>query len=400
MKLIFKKGCNLQKEMENSSPLRVAIVTTVPETLASILLGQPSYLATHFDVSLVTSPGPMVERVRQGEGLSIEIVRMERGINPFKDLISIWHMWRTLRRLRPDIVHSYTPKAGLVTMVSAWLCGVPVRVHTFTGLIFPTATGLKQQILIWVDRLICACATHVVPEGMGVQRDLESYSITRKPLKVIGYGNIAGVDTAHFSPEAAGVQSAAAELGARLKLVPQAMVFCFVGRLNKDKGITELCAAFDALPEQAHLLLVGGLDHSAPISNDLQERIKNNPRIHALGFMEDIRPVLRLASVLVLPSYREGFPNVVLQAGSMKLPVIATDINGCNEIIEPGFNGWLVPPRDAKALMVAMQEAMQTPLNSRKKMGESARSRVQQRFEQWQHWERMKLFYQGLLSDR
>ncbi|MFS4551560.1 glycosyltransferase family 4 protein [Comamonas resistens] len=386
--------------MGSDRRLKIVLVTTVPDTLASILIGQPNYLAKHFDVSLVTSPGSLVERVEQNEGLSVRTVPMERGINPFKDLISIWHMWRTLHRLRPDIVHSYTPKAGLVTMVSAWLCGVPVRVHTFTGLIFPTATGVKQKILIWVDRLICACATHVVPEGLGVQHDLESYRITGKPLKVIGHGNIAGVDTEHFSPEAVGVRAAAAELRARLKLEPQAMVFCFVGRLNKDKGVVELCAAFDALPEQAHLLLAGGLDHSAPISDDLQKKIKNHPRIHALGFMEDIRPALHLANVLVLPSYREGFPNVVLQAGSMALPVISTDINGCNEIIEPGFNGWLVPPRDAKALMVAMQEAMQTPSSSRKEMGTSARSRVQQWFEQRQHWERMKLFYQGLLSDR
>lgn len=394
----LKKGFDLRKDMDNSSPLRVAIVTTVPETLASILVGQPSYLAKHFEVSLVTSPGPMVERVSQGEGLSVDVVRMERGINPFKDLISIWQMWRLLRRKRPDIVHSYTPKAGLVTMVSARLCGVPVRVHTFTGLIFPTATGLKQNILIWVDRLICACATHVVPEGLGVQHDLESCRITRKPLNVIGYGNIAGVDTEYFNPGAAGVQAAAAELGTILKLEPHAMVFCFVGRLNKDKGIAELCAAFDNISDQAHLLLVGDLDHSSPISSELQEKIKKNPRIHALGFMEDIRPALYLANFLVLPSYREGFPNVVLQAGSMKLPVIATDINGCNEIIDPGFNGWLVPPRDTKALMVAIQEAMDTPSVTCKQMGESARSRVQQRFERWQHWERMKSFYQSLLG--
>lgn len=391
----------MQKEIGNSSALRVAIVTTVPETLASILVGQPSYLAKHFDISLVTSPGSMVGRVRQQEGVPVEIVRMERGINPFKDLISILHMWRTLRRLRPDIVHSYTPKAGLVTMVAAWLGGVPVRVHTFTGLIFPTATGLKQRILIWVDRLICACATHVVPEGLGVQRDLERYSITRKPLKIIGHGNIAGVDTEHFNPEAVGLDVAAAEIKERLNIMdPQAMVFCFVGRLNKDKGIAELFAAFDALPEHAHMLLVGGVDNSAPIPEELQERIKSHPRIHALGFMQDIRAALKLANFLVLPSYREGFPNVVLQAGAMEVPVIATDINGCNEIIEPGFNGWLVPPRDVKALMGAMQDAMKTPSAICNEMGKRARERVQQRFERGQHWERMKFFYQKLISSQ
>lgn len=386
------------KNIEEKDQLRLALVTTVPETMVSILKGQPNYLAKHFNVYLITSPGSTLKGVEKREGVTVEAIPMERGINPFKDFISILRMLGALLRLRPDIVHSYTPKAGLVTMVSAWLCGVPIRVHTFTGLIFPTATGFKQKILIWVDRLICVCATHVVPEGLGVQRDLESYRITGKPLKVIGHGNIAGVDTEFFSLEAIGVRAAAVELRARIKLDPQAMVFCFVGRLNKDKGIAELCTAFNALPEQAQLLLIGGLDQSAPISEELQEKIKNNSRIHVLGFLEDIRPALSLANVLVLPSYREGFPNVVLQAGAMSLPVIATNINGCNEVIEPGFNGWLVAPRDAKALMVAMQEAMQIPSGSHKEMGERARSRVQQRFEQRQHWERMKSFYQGLRS--
>lgn len=384
--------------MKTNRRSRLMLVTTVPDTMASILVGQPRHLAGSFDVSLVTSPGSLVGRVEQREGLSVTAVPMERGIHPVKDLVSIWRMWRNLRQQRPDVVHSYTPKAGLVAMLSAWLCGVPVRVHTFTGLIFPTATGLKKRILIWVDRLICACATHVVPEGLGVQQDLERYRITDKPMKVIGYGNIAGVNTEHFNREAIGVREAAIALRRQLAIESDAMVFCFVGRLNRDKGIAELYAAFSALPEQAHLLLVGGLDASAPIPQELQAAIEDHSRVHVLGFMDDIRPALSLANVLVLPSYREGFPNVVLQAGAMALPVIATDINGCNEVVEPGFNGWLVPPRDTQALTDAMQDAMRGPDNLRKEMGARARERVQQRFEQRQHWERMVSFYQGLLS--
>lgn len=377
---------------------RLILVTTVPETMATILVGQPGHLAKYFDVSLIASPGALVARVEQQEGLAVKAVSMERGIHPVKDLVSVWRMWRTLRRQRPDVVHSYTPKAGLVVMLSAWLCRVPIRVHTFTGLIFPTATGLKQRILIWVDRLICACATHVVPEGVGVQKDLERYRITDKPLRVIGHGNIAGVNTKYFDPEAAGVSEEAVALKQRLGIASDAVVFCFVGRLNRDKGVAELYAAFSTLPEQVHLLLVGGVDASAPISKELQAAIENHSRVHAVGFMDDIRPALSLANVLVLPSYREGFPNVVLQAGAMALPVIATDISGCNEVVEPGLNGWLVPPRDAPALTDAMQDALRAPGKVRKEMGLRARERVQLWFEQQQHWQRMVLFYQGLLG--
>lgn len=377
----------------------IVLVTTVPDTMAIILSGQPRHLAKQFELSLVTSPGDLLQRIESQEGLPVTTVPMERGIHPFKDLVSIWRMVRTLLRQRPDLVHSYTPKAGLVAMLSSWLCRVPVRVHTFTGLIFPTSSGLKQQVLIWVDRLICACATHIVPEGNGVKQDLVRYRITSKSLRVIGFGNIAGVDTEIFNPEDAQIRATAQALQTRLTLEADSIVFCFVGRLNKDKGIAELFQAFASLPEQAHLLLVGGLDSSAPIPHELQAGLEDHPRVHALGFMDDIRPALSLADVLVLPSYREGFPNVVLQAGAMGLPVIATDINGCNEVVEPDFNGWLVPTRDAQALQQAMQTAMQTPEAERISMGQRARERIMARFERTAHWQRMEQFYRELLAD-
>jgi glycosyltransferase involved in cell wall biosynthesis len=378
--------------------MRVLITTTVPETLATILKDQPVHLAQHFEVALVTSPGKEFAQVVQNERLITHAVPMTRGISVLNDLTSVVRMMLVLRKVRPALVHSYTPKAGLVTMLAAWLCRVPVRVHTFTGLIFPTELGLRQKLLIWVDRLICACATQIVPEGLGVKHDLEHFRITRKPLRVIGHGNIAGVNTDHFSPTAPNVQEAAAELKRSFGLGPQAFLFCFVGRLNKDKGISELVEAFNTLPAAAHLLLIGGVDASAPVDAATMAAVKSSPRIHSMGFLDDIRPALRAADLLVLPSYREGFPNVVLQAGAMALPVIATDINGCNEVIEPGFNGWLVPPRDSRALEGAMRQAMQAPALLRVEMGKQARFRIQQRFERRQHWERMVAFYQVLLG--
>lgn len=376
---------------------KLLIVTTVPETLATILKHQPRFLAEalreSLAVELATSPGDSCKDVVRTEGVPLHTVSMARGIAPLKDLISLFAMARLLRRLRPDIVHSYTEKAGIVTMLAAWAYRVPVRIHTFTGLVFPTEKGLKKRILMAVDWLICACATTVVPEGRGVQHDLQRYAITKKPLEVIGHGNIAGVDTAYFNPYSSDVLANSKTLARQLKLAPDAFLFCFVGRLNRDKGIGEMLAAFAELPEKAHLLLVGNLDASAPISGQDQATISAHPRIHSVGFLSDIRPALRIAKVLVLASYREGFPNAVLQACAMELPVIATDINGSNEIIEPGINGWLVPARSAPALRDAMRVAMETPASTLETMGVAARRRIEAHFERAKHWQNMLDFY-------
>lgn len=375
---------------------KLLIATTVPETLATILRNQPRFLASALStvsVELLTSPGSESPQITDTEGLPLHHVPMARGISPFKDFLSLCATIRLLWRLKPTIVHSYTPKAGLVAMLAAWLCRVPVRIHTFTGLIFPTQTGFKQRLLIWTDRLICACATQVVPESQGVKHDLRRFAITRKPLALIGHGNIAGVDTSHFDRETDDIAEQSGELAGRLQLSGDEFVFCYVGRLNRDKGITELLNAFDTLPRQARLIMVGVLDVTSPIGEQELSVIERHERIHALGFFADIRPALHLADVLVLPSYREGFPNVVLQAGAMELPVIATDVNGSNEAIEPGVNGWLVPARCTVALHEAMRAAMETPADLRRQMGERARQRIQQRFEQKQHWQNMVDFY-------
>lgn len=391
------RGNSEVQQLHEMAP-KILISTTVPETFATILRGQPGYLASRFQVTLATSPADMLAKVETAEGLRVLSVPMARGINPLGDIKSIVRMIQVLREVRPQLVHSYTPKAGLVTMLAAWLCRVPVRVHTFTGLIFPTAHGIKQRILIWVDRLICFCSTRIVPEGLGVKRDLEKFGITRKPLYVIGSGNIAGVDTSYFSPALSGIAAGASDLKVKLAIEDRDFVFCFVGRLNRDKGVAELVSAFSVLPKNAILILVGAIDETAPVDENTLEMIASDQRIHHLGFMDDIRPALMLADVLVLPSYREGFPNVILQAGSMELPVIATDINGCNEVIEDGFNGWLVPPRDAVSLGRVMKSAMESPLRVLREMGVRARARIHERFERSQHWDRMIEFYSKLLN--
>jgi glycosyltransferase involved in cell wall biosynthesis len=300
-------------------------------------------------------------------------------------------------RFRPDVVHSYTPKAGLVNAVAAWLCRVPHRVHTFTGLIFPTRQGIMQQLLIRVDRLICQLCTRVVPEGDGVRGDLERFGVTNKLLKKIGNGNIAGVDLGYFDPDDAGTRAAAADLAATFNERYDA-VFCYVGRINLDKGIGELIAAFTrlSLEKQVLLLVVGDYEKRHTVAIDVRSALHDHQGVRMLGFLEDIRPVLLASDCLVLPSYREGFPNVVLQAGAMAKPAIVTDISGCNEIIECQFNGLLVPPRNSVELYEALKLFTSFPSSKQKELGRAARKRVFERFERQAYLQKLLEFYREL----
>lgn len=376
-------------------PLRLLIATTVPETLAFILKDQPRFLSLHFDVHIVTSTGIHWEKLA-AEQVPTHAVEMQRGISPVYDIFSLFNMIWLLLKVKPDIVHSYTPKAGFICMLAALFCRVPIRVHSFTGLIWPTASGWRKSLLKAVDRLMCACATEIIPEGYGVLHDLEKYHITEKSLRVIGNGNIAGIDVEHFSPKGFMIDDECMRLKKYYGINRQDFVFIFVGRLNRDKGIHELLDAFKQLPDQCKLLVLGALDDSAPISKEALHVLSSHPRVHWMGFQEDIRPAILASDVLVLPSYREGFPNVVLQAGAMERPVIATDINGCNEMITSGFNGWLVPIKNAEVLSEMMYLAFKTSASTLRKMGSSARIRVVSRFERTAHWQRMLTFYQSL----
>ena len=202
--------------------MKLVRVTTVPTTMRSFCRGLFRELQEQdgYEVVAVSSPGKELDEIALNEGVRVVAVPMERHIAPLKDLVSLWRMWRVMRREKPDMVHSMTPKAGLVTMIAAWLARVPVRIHTFTGLVFPTSTGLKRRVLMATDWLTCACATHVIPEGEGVKHDLLANGITRKDIRVLGYGNIRGVDLEYWSEPAVTRFDAS-----------QPFRFVFVGRL-------------------------------------------------------------------------------------------------------------------------------------------------------------------------
>lgn len=320
---------------------------------------------------------------------------MERKISLWKDVRSLLRLVRLFREERPHIVHSMTPKAGLLCMIAARITGVPIRVHTFTGLLFPTATGIKRRILIATDRITCWCATHIIPEGEGVKKDLIVYGITRKPIAVVGNGNVNGIDLAFFDPQLYTPDFISAQR-ASIGLTDDDFVFIFVGRLVKDKGLNELIAAFRKIENpHAKLLLVGRYEPDLdPLETETMEEIKSNPDIVEVGWQTDVRPWLALSHTFILPSYREGFPNVVLQAGAMGLPSIVTDINGSNEIIIDGENGLIIPGRDETALLQAMNKVLKQK-NQYIANREKNRSMIANRFEQKALWKALLSQYQS-----
>ena len=361
---------------------KIIRATTVPQSLDVFCKGMLKELSEKYDVIGLSSPGEALERVSQREGVRTIAVPMERHISLTKDLKSLFQMIRVFLKEKPYAVHSMTPKAGLLCMIAGWLTRVPVRIHTFTGLVWPTSKGVRRKVLMLTDKITCACATHIIPEGEGVKNDLIAGKISNKPLRVLGYGNVMGVDMERFSrrPEVI-------ELANQLR-DDNKFTFVFVGRLVKDKGINELCKAYERIHNQypnTRCWLIGPYeDNLDPISAESRRLIEESENgLEALGRKsgDELLAYYAAADCFVMPSYREGFPNTVMEAGALGLPSIVTDINGSREIIKEGINGMIVPPQNEDRLYQAMV-VMITSNIDRTTMAGNARKMISDRFEQ------------------
>ncbi len=361
--------------------MKIIRAATIPKSLDVFCRGILKKLSEKYEVVALSSPGEEMQSIAEREGVRTITVPMERHISPWKDIVALYRLIQVFRRERPTMVHSMTPKAGLLCMIAAWLTHVPVRVHTFTGLVFPTAKGLQRRLLMLTDSITCRCATYIIPEGEGVKKDLLDYGITDKPLRVLGFGNVMGVDMHVFSRRPEVMEKA------RLLRDEHSFTFLFVGRIVRDKGINELCEAFDQLSREnksVRLLLVGWREDSLdPVSEKALGIMTSNPAITYVGeiYGDDLLAYYAAADCFVLPSYREGFPNTVLEAGAMDLPNIVTDINGSREIIVENENGYIIPPQDGDALLAAMRR-MLNDSRRRSYMASHARNMIRCRFEQ------------------
>lgn len=372
-------------------------VTTSDISLFLLLKEQLRFLNQYYEVVGLSADTGLLHQVEKDEGVRVIELAMRRNISPYRDLACLYHFVRIFKKEKPFIVHANTPKGSLLAMMAAKVVGVPHRIYTVTGLRYQGSQGVSRQILMTMEKLTCWCASKVIPEGEGVKRTLQQDRITNKPLTVIHNGNINGIDTSHYDISAC--KETRSEIRKLLGIADDEFAFVFIGRIVRDKGMDELAEAMMKLQRSKRvckLILVGWFEKEKRGITEIHENFfRNNNIVTYVGYKKDVRPYLLAADALVFPSYREGFPRVVLEAGSMGLPSIVTDINGCNEIIVNGENGLIIPPKDVDALY----EAMCRFLDDRHVtavMASKARGRIQERYERRDVHEALLKMYQEL----
>jgi len=374
-------------------------IATVSSSFTTLLKGQPRFMKQYYDVTIISSNKEQLEKTGITEEVKTYSVELTRRITPFKDLKALWQLYLYFRKEKPDIVHTHTPKAGLIGMLAASLTKVPHRLHTVAGLPLMETAGLKRKILNFTEKLTYLCAHHVYPNSKGLYEFIvKNKFCPEHKLKVIGNGSSNGIDTAYFSSTLYSLKQKE-EIRNELEIPMNAFVFGFVGRLVKDKGINELVQAFIEINKKyshTKLLLVGRFERDLdPLLPETENEIQNHPDILSVGYQLDVRPYLAVSDVFVLPTYREGFPNVVMQAGAMESPCIVTNINGCNEIIEEGVNGLIIPPKNKEQLQVKMQLLLEKS-DLRNHLKQNARSMITSRYEQKMVWEAILAEYKSL----
>ena len=364
-------------------------VTTADISLNSLLKGQLKFLNQYFEVIGVAKDTGVLKEVSEREGIRVVDAPLERPISLVKDIKGLWFLCRLFRKEKPWCVHANTPKGSLLAMIAAWIARVPHRIYTVTGLRYQGVHGMLRTILKTMERLSCLFATNVIPEGQGVLHALQEDNITKKPLRVIWNGNINGIDTEYFKSTESFTERK-----------NDTFTFVFIGRIVRDKGIHELAECIRKL--DCNLILVGSFEDGDPVDEDDKKFLLTSEKVKFVGWQTDVRPYLEQADALVFPSYREGFPNVPMQAGAMGLPCIVTNINGCNEIIKDGLNGKIIaaPLKEGTKMMEqSLLNTMQWFIDHReeaKRMGNNARPMIQERYEQKCVWTALKDYYDAL----
>lgn len=374
-------------------------ITTIPLSLEKLLENQLRFMKDYYEVTAVSSEKERLKAFGENQGVKTHEIAMTRQITPLRDLKSLWQLFWFLKREKPFIVHSHTPKAGTIGMMAAKLAGVPNRLHTVAGLPLLETTGNKRKLLSFVEKITYACATKVYPNSNGLKEIIiEEKFCNPNKLKVIGNGSSNGINTDFFSPESVSEEQKRS-LITQFEISEDTFVFIFVGRIVADKGINELIAAFTQLSaehKKCKLILVGPLEKELdPLLPETEAAILNSEAILSVGYQNDVRPYFAISDCLVFPSYREGFPNVVMQAGAMGLPSIVTDINGCNEIIISGENGILIEPKSTEAIYWSMRRILNdNDLIIRLK--NNARNKIVSRYQQQVVWEAILSEYKSL----
>jgi glycosyltransferase involved in cell wall biosynthesis len=381
---------------------KIVRITTVPSSIRDLLKDQLKFMSKYYDLLGVSSKGESdfaLKKIGDDQGIRVYEIEMTRTISPFKDLKSLYLLYKLLKVEEPFIVHSHTPKAGTIGMIAGKLANVPHRLHTIAGLPLLEATGFKRVILNTVEKITYYCATQILPNSYGLKDIiLESRFTNKNKLKVIANGSSNGIDTKFFNPGLYDDNSKKL-ISKELGFSNKDFVFVFAGRMVKDKGVNELIFAFEKINNEfknTKLLLMGNYERGLdPLLAETEHIINTNKNIKFTGYVDDIRPYFSISDVLAFPTYREGFPNVVMQACSMSLAAIVTDINGCNELIDHDKNGIIIPPKDEKALYDAMKYMLTNP-EKVKNMAKNSRSKIIDNYERELVWEALLKEYNQL----
>jgi len=358
---------------------RVLHVTTVPGTLR-FLAGHVAHAKSKgFEVHALSSPGRALDEFARDMQIDVHPTLMPRHIAPLADLGAVWRIVRVIRHVRPTIVDGHTPKGGLLAMIAATFCRVPVRIYHQHGLPLMTATGLKRRILRGTERTACRLAHQVICVSTSLREVLIAEGLCPpEKIKVLERGHIAGVEAdTTFNPARIWTESAQL-VRARYQIPQGALVMGFVGRIVRDKGLIELAQSWRMLREEfpsLHLLVAGPFESQDPIPADVEATLRSDPRIHLAGMVHDMPSIYRTLDLLVLPTYREGFNTALLEAGAMELPVVATRIPGNVDAVRDDETGLLVPVRDAEALTAAIRIYLGDP-ELRRQHGANGRHRA------------------------
>lgn len=385
---------------KNLCPPRIAYVVTSSLALGFLRGQLGSLREAGYDVTIIASGGQELTRFAESEGVRAVAVPMAREISPIKDLISVGRLWRVMRRLQPYITNVGTPKAGLLGGLASLLAGVPCRLYILHGLRLETAKNLKRRMLMLAEQLACLCAHRVICVSESLRQRAANLGLVRADqTMVLGRGSCNGVDVSRFALDEAKLERAG-RLRRELRIPDGVPVVGFVGRFTRDKGIAELLEAFDLLharfPE-LRLLLVGGLDEADSPAPSVIERIKADSTIVNPGFVADMAPYYAIMDILALPTYREGFPYVVLEAQAAGKPAVVTAATGSVDSVVNGVTGIVVPVGDSTGLAGALAKLLENP-SLATAMGEAGQRRALAEFQPERIWSGLLAEYQSLLK--
>ncbi|MHC5111516.1 MAG: glycosyltransferase family 4 protein [Planctomycetota bacterium] len=380
--------------------IRLCVVVTVDITLLNLCRGRFEYLTQHgFDITAVCAPTEHADTIRQ-RGVNLLTAPLTRAITPFRDMSAIWALYRIFRTGNFDIVEVSTPKAALVGSLAARLAGVPRILHLLRGLTYEEQSGLQRMLIKASQTIPCRIATEVISISKSMMNQAIDDGVCHPDrIRVLGLGSSNGVDLDNFRRR---TPSERAALRNSLNIPDQAIVVGFVGRMTGDKGITELARAFEQVAESRpdlHMLLVGEYEARDRPSPSVMEFLENHDRVRHVGWQQDTVPYFDIMSFLVLPTYREGFGTVLLEAAAMNLAVITTEIVGCRDAVEPDQTALTVPARDVDALAQAIDRLAHDE-ELRTQLGTNGRLRVERHFAQEKVWQVQEEALRSLIGNR